>query len=455
MNRPAVAFLNPLSLGLALVLALAVSEHAWATGFFVNQQSVRGLGRVDAGSTVAADELGTIFFNPAGLTRVVRDWPDDECIQGSLATHLIVPRNDQRARASMAATPGTLGAFVPVGGGNAHNPTAPTPVPNIYVAAALLNNRAAIGLGVNAPFGLATGFDPDWHGRYDATEASLRTMNVSLVGAYRFDSGLSVGGGLDLQYARTVLATAIPNPLAAGGPTAATDGSIRTKGHDAVTPGFNLGLTYDVDGQTRIGLHHRSGMTHEIDGASEIRGLQGPLAAFNGAVDATAKISLPAITTAGVRTALTDQLVLLGEFAWFNWSTFREVRILFADGRPDGVRPANFRDAYAAAVGAEYPVNPRWTARGGLRYDTTPTVDGFRDTTVPDSERLWMGLGTSFQMSNRLNLDLAFNHVFFRDTTIALTRTFFDNTPLATAVNINSDVTSVVNTVAVDLRLTF
>jgi long-chain fatty acid transport protein len=455
MNRPSVTLFGSRSWSLALALTFAWSGAVSATGFFINQQSVRGLGRVHAGSTVAADDLGTIFFNPAGLTRVVPDPSGGDCIRISLATHLIVPRSTQRARAALAATPGTLGALVPVGGGDANNPTAPTPVPHMYVATALLDNRAAVGLGVNAPFGLTAAFDPDWHGRYDATEASLRTLNVSLVGAYRFDSGLSVGGGLDLQYARTLLSTAIPNPLAPGGPSAATDGRIQTKGHDALTPGFNVGAIYELDGETRLGAHYRSGMRHEIAGASEIHGLQGPLAGFNGAVDARAELRLPAIATFGVRTMLPNRLVLLGDVDWYNWSTFQEIRIRFADGRPDGVRPANYRDAFAVAIGAEYPVATRWTTRGGIRYDTTPTVDAFRDTTVPDSERVWLGLGATMQVSERWSLDLAFNHVFFRDTTVELTRTFFDGTPLATATRITSDVGSVVNTVAVDFRVTF
>ena len=128
------------------------------------------------------------------------------------------------------------------------------------------------------------------------------------------------------------------------------------------------------------------------------------------------------------------------------------MRIRFADGRPDGVRPAHYRDAYAAAVGAEYRVSDALTARGGIRFDKTPTVDGFRDTTVPDSDRLWLGLGATYQMSRKSSIDFAFNHVFFRHTDIALTRSFFDGTPLATVVRINGAVKSVVNTVSIDFR---
>src|SRR5262249_43265813 len=82
--------------GIAVAVAFALSAQLSATGYFINQQSVRGLGRVDAGNTVAADELGTIFFNPAGLTKVVHDPHARERIRISVATHLIVPRSNQR-----------------------------------------------------------------------------------------------------------------------------------------------------------------------------------------------------------------------------------------------------------------------------------------------------------------------------------------------------------------------
>ena len=447
---------RPIGMTLATIaLAVVLSQPAYATGFFINQQSIRGLGRVDSGNTVAADELGTIFFNPAGLPLVVQDPRNKDCVLLTLGLHLIVPRGDQRNRGTVAASPGSLGSFVPVSGGDLHNPTSPTPIPNLYGAMPVLDGRGALGIGINAPFGLSTVMGPEWHGRYDASDASLRTLNISLVGAYRFESGLSVGGGIDVQSARTVLTSAIPDPLAPGGPTAATDGRIQTRGHDYVTPGFNAGLLYEIGGGTRVGMHYRSGMSHRISGSSNVAELRGPLAGFNGTVDAEAGLKLPALATAGVMRKVTSDLALFGEFEWFNWSTFKEVRIAFADGRPDAVRTSNFRDAYAVAVGADYDVSPHWTARGGLHFDTTPTVDGFRDTTVPDADRLWLGLGASYHLSEALSLDLAFNHVFFRDTTLELTRSFFEGTPLATTVHINSDVSTVVNTVAVDFRWRF
>jgi len=447
------------SSAVVVAASLTACETASATGFFINQQSVKGLARVDAGNSAAADDLGTIFFNPAGLIQLFetagRAWEPTD-FRVSVGSHLIVPRSKQQNTGSTAASPGTLGAFAPYTGGDTRNPTDPTPVPNFYIAKKLANGRAAVGFAANVPFGLKTESHPAWYGRYDAIEASLRTWNLSVVGAYKIDSNLSIGGGINAQYARTTLTSAIPDPLDPGGPTAATDGRIATVGHDW-TPGFNIGVMYNLraDGKTRIGAHYRSGMKHDIKGESAITGLTGPLAAFNGIVGARADLHLPAIATIGIYHEVNPRLVLLGELEWYDWSKFNEVRIIFEDGRPEGVRSTNYRDAYGVAVGAEYRMWSELTVRGGVHYDTTPTRDGFRDTTVPDAERLWLGLGGTYRWTKHFSTDFAFNHVFFRDTDIALTRTFFDGTPLATATRINGSVKSVVNTFSIDFRLAF
>ena len=51
----------------AAILLTGLSPLAAATGFFLNQQSVQGLGRADAGNAVAATDASTVYYNPAGL----------------------------------------------------------------------------------------------------------------------------------------------------------------------------------------------------------------------------------------------------------------------------------------------------------------------------------------------------------------------------------------------------
>jgi long-chain fatty acid transport protein len=435
-------------------LLIACNGTAQATGFFVNQQSVRGLGRVDAGNSVAADDASTVFFNPAGLPQLWRNPAarDTDTVY-AVGAQLVIPRSDQRNTGSTATTPFTLGMPVPYAGIDSHNPTDATPIPNFYVAHRL-SPQGFVGLGVSAPFGLDASFQPNWFGRYDTLEASLRTVNIGLVGAYELSPGFSIGGGLDVQYARSKLSSAIPNPLVLGGPTVATDARIDTSG-TAWTPGFNIGVMFQADAATRIGLHYRSAMEHKITGTAVISGLTAPFAANNGAIGATAKLKLPEIATLGIARQVTDKLTLYAELEWYGWSRLNETRIQFADGRPDAVRPANFRDTPAVAIGAEYNVSNDFAVRGGLIYERTPTVDRFRETSFPDADRTSIGLGASVRLSPKVNLDFAYDHVWFRDTNIAITRTFFDGTAAASAVTVNSAVRSSLDTVSVQLRYGF
>jgi len=446
MSRPAKRFAPVTVRAVVFLLGLACAWQASATGFFVNQQSVRGLGRVDAGNTAAADELGTIFFNPAGLTTLLAD--GTEARRASFGLELIVPRSTQRNTGSSGAT--AFGSTFTVTGADSHNPTDPTPIPNLYAAQRLADGAGAIGIGINVPFGLGTKSGADWYGRYDAIEASLATINVGLVGAYKVTEKLSIGGGVDLQYAKTKLVAAIPDPGAPEGPSPATDGRVETRGH-AWTPGFNVGLLYSADDDTRLGLHYRSAMKHDIDGSATLSGL----AFGNGTYHANANVDLPAIATAGVWRRLSGTpWTLMAELEWYQWSRFRDIVTRY-DGLADTVRVTHYRDSYAVAVGADYVVSEALTLRGGVQYDRTPTVDGYRDTTVPDADRLWLGFGATWRHSPALFVDFAFNHVFFRDTNVDVTRTFFDGAPFATSVRTMGSVESVVNTIAVDFRYRF
>lgn len=437
-----------------LAASLLGGGPAHGTGFFVNQQSVRGLGRVNAGVAAAADDAATIFFNPAGLTQL---WRDDALPGNTLVSagvQLIVPRADLTNTGSVAATPGTGGVFLPYAGVNASNPTDPTPVPDLYYARRLATEGVYIGVGITSPFGLSTRFGTDWFGRYDATQASLTTINLGTVLAYQINPALSLGIGFDMQYARTKLTSAIPNPATAGGPTFLSDGQVKVSG-DAWTPGFNVGALLRPDAATFVGVSYRSGFDHGVSGEAVTTGLTGRLAFANGVVGAHAEVKLPAVASAGIARAITEKLRLFGQLDWYNWGTFSEIRVTFDDGRADAVRPQKYRNAWAASFGGDYAMSQGLVLRGGIRFDQTPTVDGSRDTIVPDANRFWMGVGATYRLSPRSSIDLAFTHVLFRSADVDVTRGFFEGTEAASTVRIRSEVDTHVNTLAASFNHAF
>jgi long-chain fatty acid transport protein len=433
------------------------SGPADATGFYINQQSVRGLGRVNAGVAAAADDSGTIFFNPAGLSQLWTPWgrtPVETDNLMSVGLQIVVPRADYTNAGSTAATPGTLGTYLTYAGPDDSDPTNPTAVPNLYYARRLAIPGAYIGFAINSPFGLASKFESSWFGRYDTREASLQTINLSAVGAYQLTPQWSIGLGIDLQYAKTKLVTAIPNPLVPGGPTPSTDAQVEIEGNDW-TPGFNFGVMFTPDAQTRIGLNYRSGISHNVKGTQTTSGLSGPLAFANGIVDASAEVKLPAVVGLGIARRFNDALNLYAQADWYGWDSWKEIRIVYRNGMPDAVRPQNYRDVWAFSLGADYRISDQWTFRGGVRHDRTPTVDAYRDTADPDADRLWLGMGASYRVSKASAWDFALTHVFFRNAPVDITRTFFDGTPVSSAVRIRGDVQSVVNTIAASFTYSF
>lgn len=435
-------------------IAFAAPLVGHATGFFVNQQDALALGRVNAGAAVAADSPSTVFFNPAGMPSLWKSSaPNGRDVKMSAGVNLVVPMSTFHDEGSTVSSPGTGGQPLPSGGNSIKDPADPTPVPYVYYVRRLGETGGYLGLAFNAPFGQAAKFDSTWFGRYDSTEADLRTANVSLVGAFRATPSVSLGGGIDVQGAKTKLVAAIPNPLAVGGPSPASDGRSVTRG-TALSLGFNVGAIFDVTEDTSIGATYRSGIDHRLHGSVESSGLTGLLSAANGRNDAKAVLKLPAMASAGIRSRVGRDLSVYAQYDWFGWGAFDEIAVSLDNGA-QLAREERYRNAWASSVGAEYAWTSALSVRGGIRYDRTPTTNGFRDTTVPDSNRVWFGGGATYRMSKSTTLEFALTHVSFRRADIDVTRTFFDGSPLETVAHIRGRAESQVNSASLGASFTF
>jgi long-chain fatty acid transport protein len=401
---------------------------AVASGFYLTEQSVSSVGRATAGQAVIAADAATVVSNPAGMTEL-------GSAQVMTGVNVLLPKTSFRNRGSSAATPGTGGAAVSYGGGSGGNPFGAEPLPNAYAAVPLplRGSDLWLGLGVATPFGLSLDYGSDWFGRYDSIESSLTTVDVALAVAYRALDGLSVGGGLNVQSIDVRLTSAVPDTLAIGGPTPASDGRSVLRGDD-VSLGFNVGLLAQPVPGTRIGIHYRSAISHTLKGRASTSGLGGELAAANASVDAKAEIRLPDIVSVGVAQAAGSRITLLGEVQWFNWSRFGAVRVRPQGGAGGLVLPQDYADAWAIAFGGEYRVSDDVGLRAGFRYETTPTSDRFRSTGVPEGNNYSAGIGLSYRLPRGMAVDVAAFHTRADAGNVAVSRTFFAGTPAAGTV---------------------
>jgi long-chain fatty acid transport protein len=395
VSMPLFASSRPVAITSALALLGSV-QTADAAGFYIKEQSVTGLGRAFAGESAMAEDASTIFFNPAGMTR----------LQGPEATagvHLLVPRADLENRGSSSSSPA---GPRPISGSDGGNPYDPTPVPNAYFAYPLMDRNLWVGLGVSAPFGLANKYDADWFGRYDSIETDLLTINIAPSVAYKVLDWVSIGGGIDIQYADVKLTSAL-----FAGP-ASPDFISEVEGDDWAV-GYNVGILFEPLPTTRVGIHYRSRIDHTLEG--DVKATQAGVLRSNR--PGTADLDLPDIIAVGFAHDVTPALTLMAEYNWYGWSSFKEIRVKQA-GVDDRPVPQNYQDTFSIAVGAQYKLNEEWTVRSGFQYDETPTVDGFRSTRTPDGDRYWLSAGLSYDISDNFTVDVAYTHVFIEDATI-------------------------------------
>lgn len=226
---------------LVVLEIIGTTASALASGFAILEQSVRGLGNAFSGSA-AAEDASTIFFNPAGLTRL-----SGKSVVG--AGFYIFPS------ALFSNSGSTIITGTPLTGDNGGNGGESVFVPNLYTAWDI-SDRLKFGLGINSPFGLKTEYNEDWVGRYYAVNSKLTTININPTLAAKLTPNLSVGAGINLQYAKAELSNAIDFGLIGFSNRLrtrpqATDGFVELDGDDW-SWGYNLGLLYELNQRSRL-----------------------------------------------------------------------------------------------------------------------------------------------------------------------------------------------------------
>ena len=424
---------------LLLVMATTASQPAVAGGFLLQEQSQREIGRAFSGAAASADDPSTIFYNPAGMTEL-------DGIQATAGGTLLFIQSGQENRGTQLGLPG--GTVIPASGGNGGNPFASVvPVPTSYISAQLGDTGLWAGFGVSAPFGLKLRYDDGWFGRYESLYSNLLTLDAQPSIAWRASEHLSIGGGIDIQYADVTLTNALPNP---GSPA---DGMLRVSGDD-ISLGWNAGLLVKLDGGVRLGLHYRSQVKHEIKGGYALSGLAGPLSAANGTTAVRSPLTMPDIATASISAPLgtATRLMLTGRY--YNWSVLKDIRFL-REGQSPAVKELHYRDSWSLSAGVDHRMNDRLTLRAGAMFDRTPTNGDYLTTRIPDGDRTWATMGLSYSLTDALTLNASYAHVFIDKAAMDRTDLYYEGSAAQTAVTTRTAMSGNVDMIATSVTARF
>ena len=389
---------------------LLLSQATFASGFQLREQSPAMQGLSFAGSTAKGDDLGTLFFNPAGMSRL-------EGTRLMVGASYIAPSAEMSLESTTAALGG--GGMPAMSDGNGGDAGVSAVLPTFYMKTDTRYDGVDVGLAIMAPFGLATEYDDGWAGRYYALKSELQTVNIQPTISYKMNPKLAVGVGLNIQRAEAELTNAVNYSAIAGG-AAFADGHSRLEGYDWGY-GYTLGIMYEPVPETRIGLSYRSRVKHTLEGDIEFSNLPGALAGVSALQDADvdAALTTPDTLSLGIHHQVNDRLSVMADVAYTNWSVFENLTVTeSAGGQIRQNVEEKWTETLFSAIGAEYIYDDKTVLRAGVAYDESPVVTGNHTFRIPDTDRLWVSAGFSHQLKDNVTLDLGYSHIFTDELTI-------------------------------------
>lgn len=411
------------AIALAVLGTLAAGQAA-GSGFQLREQSVKNLGKANAGSSVGKD-ASNVSLNPAAMTNL-----DQNTFQADIV--VIDLTADFTGGGRVLGSPS-----LPLGGGNGGDPGDPTVVPNIAAVFPLQGalEGMTVGASIGAPLGLKTEYEPGWVGRYRALTSDVKTIDLTLSFAFKATDGVSFGAGLVYERAEVTLSKAIDfgtaicaasNPANCFNPAypfkpQQLDGVFEVGG-DSASVGYVVGAQIAPNDKLAIGISHRSEIKHDVEGSLDFRNVPALLGAdprFQDG-DGGARLVTPATTTLSIGYAVTDNLRVLADYQSTGWSSMQDVTIKRTNGTVVGSEDFSWEDSDFFSVGVEYGFSEAFTLRAGVGQDESPTNDATRSPRLPDNDRMLYSVGMSWAMSDHLTIDAAYQRINIDDPEIDL-----------------------------------
>lgn len=423
-TAPRIFQLSPLAL---CIVGVLTAGQVQASGFQLRENSVKALGRANAGTAVARDDASVVANNPAAMVNLNK-------------TTLQLDATDVALTAKFTGG-GTTAVGSPLSGGNGGDPGSPQVVPALAVVAPFGNFR--LGASVSAPFGLKTQYDAGWVGRYNALKSDVKTVDFTVSAAWAINERFSLGVGVIQQRTDVTLSNAIDfgtalcagsgNPANCGNPSypfrpQGSDGSVQVRGNDN-SLGWIAGAQWKPIDSFSIGYSHRSKINHTLTGNADFT-MPANVAATFGALGVTAyndgaiyaPLTTPTIDTLSAQWSINDRFRLFGDVQRTGWSSLKNVTVYRANGALLGPSEAfDWKNTTYVAAGGEWDMSDAFTLRAGIARDQSPTNDRTRTPRLPDNTRMLYSVGATWHVSEAFSIDGAFQRIMIESPSINVT----------------------------------
>jgi long-chain fatty acid transport protein len=420
-----------LSAGAALSCVLSATD-AHAAGLYVTDRGVRPMGR--GGAFIAgADDLGAIYYNPAGI----RDAGNAVLVDATYVNYSA----DYTRRTQVIDGSGVARVYQYP---KVSSTTPFLPIPTI-AASHHFGSRFTGAIAVMGPNAALQNFPTESGGQPAASRYSLVSLNGSILavlsagGALKITDKFTVGANLQAlvgSFTSRVYFNANPADRFLGAPEDPnydTDAQLSAK--PIIAPSGNLGLKYQFTDWLRVGLSGQ--LPYWINAPATVKTKLPDVALFDNAKQVgdsgRVKFVLPAIVRLGVeykkvweeRRSLAVEIAYVREF----WSMHKNIDVATSDVTLTGITgfpspfyvppikiPRNLKDSNSFRIGGEYtfPVSEKIAiaARAGFSFETSSADPAWVSPLTIDGNKVIPSLGAGVHIGKGLRIDASFTKVF-------------------------------------------
>ncbi len=377
---------------LAILFGIVSAASARANGFGLASQDAFATARGEA-FVATADNPSAIYYNPAGITQL-----EGGNLRGGLYGIYADPTyNPPSGRYDSGTT--------------YHSSDRVSAVPQVFYTQTLKGVPLSFGLGVYAPFGGSMHWPDTASFNTVATQGKLTYLTADPVVAIKLAPGLSLGGGLMVNYVNMKLEQLISYPTR-------DPNFFRFKG-DGWSVGYNLGVRWQPIEQISIGATFRSSATVNLDGHTEF---QYPPQTPYTSLPAQTKFTFPLTAVVGLSYRPTPRWNLEFDANYTDWSSFGTTTIYQQGTAPFGFPqniPVNldWQPSWMYEFGVTRYFDNGWHISAGYVYNQSSVPDTYYEPLAADLNRHFFSIGAGFK-GKRLNFDIAYQFGYGPDHTV-------------------------------------
>lgn len=400
---------------LATAMLLAAGG-ANAAAFQLAEVSTSGLGRAYAGEAAIADNAAVIATNPALMTVFKR---------AQFSTGGVYINSKVDMRGDVATDINKLTGKGQKGSASKNDVVPEAFIPNLYFVAPV-NDKLALGAGMNVNFGLKSEYGRDYDAGLFGGETKLSTINLNFSGAYRVTQGLSVGLGLNAVHAKAKLdrttgilkktvdevekqsknaLSLVPELQTAAGYLKTGKSVVQLQDKSAWGFGWNAGLMYQFNENNRMGLAYHSAVDIDFTDYTATS-----LQANKFGEESSLTLRLPDYVEFSGLHQVTNRFAIHYSYKYTHWSHLNKLYARYNDGKTAFEKELQYSNSSRVAFGGTYDIDDKLTLRAGVAYDQAASRH-YRTASIPDTDRTWYSLGATYSFTPNFSVDFGYAYL--------------------------------------------